>query len=195
LVGGPLAEVTLRPLARRVDNGATQQGGKNMRAIIAAIAVVLAIGAVMPTDVDARAPRKVEKWGCTFKAHLGLDTGTPPTVPWVGAGDLDCDEKVTLNITMAVLQDTPGAPDRLVNTDTWRRMQYGPGGRQDGQTVFGGGGFCTQTGPPAYPFYFRMKVERTGLPGAAWVASHNPNPCARYDGWPYEGLPPEGLPY
>ena len=153
-----------------------------MRVFIGAIALVLVIGAVMPTEADARAARKVEKWGCTFKAHLVLDTGAPPNWPWGGAGDIDCDTKQTLIVRMAVLQDTPGVPNRLVRRDTWV-LQEGPGGKQEGLSAMIGGGVCSQAGPPAYPYYFRMNVKRKAKPGAAWIASHNSNPCPR-GSWP-----------
>lgn len=146
-----------------------------MRSMIAAIALVLAIGVVMPTEVDARAPREVEKWGCTFRTrpvHAGpyLDLG----IVWEWGGEIRCDQTLRLTVTTSVFQDVPGDPDRLYAQQTWT-MPWGP----DGGDMLPIGGKCSSTAaPPRDPYYFRMEVERKGLPGVARVASRNVlNPC------------------
>ena len=155
-----------------------------MRAIIAAIALVLAIGAVMPTTADARPPSRAEKWGCTFKATLGFDALVPDKPAWGGAGETDCDERQTLVYRMAMFQDIPGQPDRLTNKDTWV-LQQGPGGTHEDATAMLPGGWCRPGGPPKYPYFFRMIVERKGKPGAVWVATRNSaNPCPEGT-WPH----------
>ena len=146
-----------------------------MRSMIAAIALVLAIGVVMPTEVDARAPRRVEKWGCTFVAKgiwsgPYLDTG----IVWEGVGEIHCDQTLRLTVTTSVFQDGPDEPDRLYAQQRWT-MPWGP---HMGQILPPGGSCLSDGTPPVDPFYFRMKAERKGLPGVVWVASRNvPNPC------------------
>ena len=151
-----------------------------MRSMIAAIALVFAIVVVMPTEAHARAPRRVEKWGCTFVAKPiwsgpYLDTG----IVWEGVGAIHCDQTIRLTVTTSVFQDVPGEPDQLYAQQKWT-MPWGP----DGGQMLPPGGNCLSDGtPPVDPFYFRMKVERKGPPGVAWVASWNvPTPARQARG-------------
>ena len=156
-----------------------------MRAVIAAMALVFAVGVVIPTEVDARAPREVEKWGCTFVAKgVGSMASSLPPGPysWGGLASIGCPgERQQLVISMSVFQVVPGAPDRLVGRDAtvgWF------GGRNTGSLIQGDVGMCIPGGArPSSPYYMRMKVMRQGQPGAAWLASANvANPCGRRAG-------------
>ncbi len=163
-----------------------------MRAIIAAIALVLAIGAVMPTEADARAPRKVEKWGCTFKFG-GWDVNSMALPPiWFGYGLVrHCDKTRKYVVTEEVYKAIPGAPDRLFRQNKyvwWLGHDYSPLGV--------GGNQCTPEGHRLrYPVYYQMTVKRKGRPGIVRVASANrANPCPAGT-WPTPGLgpgPPRG---
>jgi hypothetical protein len=146
-----------------------------MRSVIATIALVFAFGVVMPADVDARAPRELEKWGCTFRTRpvssgRYLDMG----IYWEWGGEIHCDQTLRLTVTTSVFQDVPGRPDRLWGQQEWT-MRWGRDGGQDIPV----GGKCSSTAAPSPdPYYLRMTVRRKGQPGVARVASRNVlNPC------------------
>jgi len=150
-----------------------------MRVIVAAIALIFIIGVALPTPADARAPRKVEKWGCTFKA-LGVGSegvfGHP--VPWGGLADIgQCDKKHRFVVRLAVVEVIPGAPNRVYSRrKTTRLHRPGPGGIR----YVVDGGVCAADGsrPTTYPTYVRMRVTRQGKPGVVRVASRSrANPC------------------
>ena len=154
-----------------------------MRRLIIAIVlgmVVVTLGAV---PVDARAPATAERWGCRFEAELALIYGSEEGDWWIGAGEVVCDLKQTFTVRMALLRDTPGTPDRLVNSDTWVVWDK-PGESMFPESLKLPGGLCVPGGPPPYPIYFRMHIERKGEPGALWLTTPNGmNPCDRGT-WP-----------
>jgi len=156
-----------------------------VRTIVAAIALVFAIGAVMPTEADARASRSVEKWGCTFAAH------EPRTQRWAGPWDANepwewfgqlnirCPgERQRYVITLSLFEDMPGRPIRLHSQFKFKSVYGGPSGHSMIATV--GGGQCLRDGPPpSNPYFTRASIQREGKPGMVWVASANKaNPCA-----------------
>ena len=146
-----------------------------MRAIIAAVALVFAIGVVMPIDADARVPSKVEKWGCTFRTVRFISGGESPTMWLSGGVARNCDERQQGTATLSLLQDVPDGPDRVLKRVTYP-WSVGPSGVEPFMLV---GGYCSPDAPPpTEPFYLWMKVVRKGQPGSASVATANVvNPC------------------
>jgi len=157
-----------------------------MRTIVAAIALVLAIGAVMPTDVDARIPWKVEKWGCLIRA---LEVRYDQDLNRVyGAGVVyGCDKGMRLNVMVSIHEDIPGAPNRMLTS--MRKSGYRG---YHANVLYLYGATCVPGGPPpVHPFYVRMKVRRMGKPGAVWVATHNVHyPCPQGSAPGTDWVPP-----
>ena len=157
-----------------------------MRIIVSAIALLPAIGLTLPSDADARAPRKADRWGCTFVAR-GFDQATRfPGEPivWIGVGLIrGCDTKQAATVTATIFQAIPGARDRVYSRQRilTRLTRYGTG-----VPLGTRGGTCSAKGSrPAHPFYFVMKVKRKGAPGVVRVATRNQwNPCPEGT-WPY----------
>lgn len=153
-----------------------------MRAIVSVIALVLATGIVMPIEADARAPRRVEKWGCIFVAK-GVDAwSTVPEGPFdiYGLGSIKCPGgRQRLTVTVSVFQDIDGGPNLLLRQSRYVRA-IGP----SGDWLFTDGITCVPDGvPPAFPYFQHMKVKRKGQPGAIAVTSRNTrNPCAPFGG-------------
>jgi hypothetical protein len=157
-----------------------------MRSIVAAIALVFALGAVMPTEADARTPWKVEKWGCLVRA---LDVRYDQDLNRViGAGVVyGCDKGMRLNVMVSIHEDIPGAPNRMLTSmrKTGYRGYYANVLYLEGATCVPGGP------PPAHPFYLRMEVRRMGKPGAVWVATRNVrNPCPQGSSPGTDWVPP-----
>ena len=153
-----------------------------MRAIISTIALVLAVGAVMPIEADARSPRRVEEWGCIFVAKGVQAWSTIPEGPFdvSGMGSVKClGGKQRLAVTVSVFQDIPGGPNLLLRQSRYVRAygRFEEWEFTDGITCF------PDAAPPTFPYFQKMKVKRTGQPGAIAVASRNiANPCYKWGG-------------
>jgi hypothetical protein len=148
-----------------------------MRILISAIALVLALGVALPTPADARPPRKVQKWGCTFRAGGFSYEAFPDTpVVWFGRGRIrGCDPRYKAVFVEKIYQAIPGARDRLVarNRYVWRMSP------QVGVPMGVAGGQCKRSGSrPEHPFYYLLKIRRKNKPGVVRVASRNQlDPC------------------
>ena len=151
-----------------------------MRAIVSAIALGLAMGAVMPIEADARAPRRVEKWGCIFVAKVmgTVDTVPEGRFPIYGLGSIKCPGgRQRLSVTVSVFQDIPGGPNFLL-----RRNRYaGAYGRFEQWEQTDSITCVPGAAPPTYPYFMHMKAKRKGRPGAIAVATRDiANPCGPY---------------
>lgn len=148
-----------------------------MRAVVCAIALVLAMGAVMPVEADARAPRRVEMWGCIFIAKGVGSWATIPEgpLPISGLGSIKCPGgRQRLTVTVSVFQDIDGGPNLLL-----RQNRYvGAYGRFE-EWEFTDSITCVPGAPPpTFPYFGHMKVKRKGEPGAIAVTSRDTaNPC------------------
>lgn len=161
-----------------------------MRIILSVMALVLAVGLALPGESDARAPRKAQRWGCSFRAWGINAEGLGSPVIWYGGGDVyRCDRAQRLVIKLAIVEHIPAAPNRVWSR-RWleRRHPAGLGGIR----YLVDGGECPMDGsaPTAYPVYLRMQVKRPGRPGIVRVASRDvENICAHLapahrPGWP-----------
>ena len=149
-----------------------------MRAIVAAITLVFAIGAVMPTDVEARAPRELQTWGCTIRAVF-LDYDDLLNRVYGRGAVYQCDEYMRFNVLLSIHEDIPGAPNRMLTWTRWVGYEGGPSVYTHLLDIEGA--TCVPGGPPpAHPVYLRVKVRRMGKPGAVWVATRSiANPCPK----------------
>jgi hypothetical protein len=98
-----------------------------MRAIIAAVALILAFGAGMPEQAEGRVVgAKKTRWGCTFYAGLvgfeGFHEGSRPE-PFpaiVSYGFIRCDRQRTFEVRTKLVKRVPGASDQILGREDLR---------------------------------------------------------------------------
>jgi hypothetical protein len=155
-----------------------------MRIIILAIALVFAIGVALPAPADARPPREVRKWGCSFLAG-GFAHEAFPGLPvvWYGYGRIrGCNPKYKATFTEEIYQAIPGARDRRVAR---ARYTHRMSPRVAVPVGVSGGKCKRKVNRPKHPFYYQLTIKRKGKPGVVRVATRNwRNPCPA-GMWPY----------
>ncbi|MFV2062035.1 MAG: hypothetical protein ACC726_00810 [Chloroflexota bacterium] len=171
-----------------------------MKALIAAIAVVFALGAALPAQAEARAPQARKAWGCYFTIKVPgffvyKETGSVfgSTHYWGAASKYGgCDRKRTLIVKYSLMEYVADGPNivrkryqsvvrmrpkgsrasRWSRTEVWRWASW-----RAGQ--------CPLNQEPPWevgPFFLRMVFERKYHPGKVVLRTRNVNtPCENYN--------------
>lgn len=158
--------------------------GPRARIAASVVALVLGLVALTVAPTNAKPPRIISQWGCTIRA-LGAGTFASPVADgpwrWSGAGRVTCpDDAQWLVVTLSVVEDLPGGPDRIVARR--KTVHWFPPGTDvllgvDAGTCYPGGL------PPPNPYYLRMKVHAREDGEAAWLLSRSrANPCGGLGG-------------
>ena len=161
-----------------------------MRALLIAVALVLVVGVGVPGQVDARAPRAADMWGCRIAARPGFHTWVeisgggfgPDAGFWSAAGRVGgCDRKRTLLVTASVWQHVEDGRNVLVANRRMYELTLGRGRWEE--PVYGVGArecYPNPDEPPVAgaPFFMRMVVKRKHHAGKAFVATPDvAEPC------------------
>ncbi len=147
-----------------------------MRGIIAVVTLILAIGVVLPTEADAKVPRKVEKWGCTVRVLPLRSVDAGGVMPLFSGGVIrDCETRQAGSATLSLVQDIPGGPDAVLKQE---RFNWAVRPGKVRALLFGVGACSPVAAPPSAPLYVRMKVRNADRPDTVTLATATvANPC------------------